>query len=231
VATSVQFSIRSLLIAMVLTAVGLAAGLPIVRSWGTSTQLHFVVNAAILATLVSLFTSLRCVIRRHTERRAGKILLRAETQGNHFVRFFQVCLLILFMAGLIFMAASEAHSVSVSRPGYAKFRWFNIAYLGWMAAWIMTNCWWAVGPGIAELAENGLIEWGTRFTPYTKLRDVRWNRYFPDTLVLSSGHQFRQIVVPRLEREQIERLFDEQRLASSQADRVDEESDAKSQTG
>ena len=40
-ATAVQFSIRGLLITMVLTAVGLAAGLPVICPWGTASQLQF----------------------------------------------------------------------------------------------------------------------------------------------------------------------------------------------
>ena len=217
-ATSIQFSIRSLLIAMVLTGVGMAAALPVIRTWGTAVQLHFVVNAGVLAALVGGFTAVRCAARRRIERQAGNVLLRATTQGNRFIQLLHIVLLLLFLAGLMLIAAAEAHTGPASRPPYAKFQWVNVAYLGWMAGWLVTNCWWRTGPGIAEIAENGLIEMGTRFTPYSQFRSIRWNRYFPGTLMLVSRHyQTIQIVIPRWEREHIGQFLEEKGLVASGA--------------
>lgn len=217
-ATSVQFSIRSLLIAMVVTAVGSAALTPIIRSWDTPARLQFILHALVVTGWVSIFLVHRCVIRRRVERLAGEVILRARTQGNQFSRVQQVALLLLFLAGLFFLGASEAQTATVPKPRVAMFRWINLAYLGWITSWLITNCWWGVGPGIAELTENGVIERGVHFTPYARFRTFRWNRYFRDTLVLSSrDYQLTQIVVPRWEREHVERFLDEKGLISSKA--------------
>lgn len=211
-ATSVQFSIRSLMIAMVLAAVGLAAAMPVIRSWGTAVQMHFMVNAAVLAGLVGIFSVGRCVMRRNVERQAGEIVLRAPTQGNHFARLLYLCLLLVFIVILFGVAATDARP----RPAaFATRPWFVLAYLGWAAAWLITNCWWGTGPGIVELAEHGLIERGTRFTPYARFRTFRWSRYFRDILVLSSRDYSRtQIIVPRWEREHVDEFLRNKGLIS-----------------
>lgn len=227
-ATSVQFSIRSLLIAMVLTAVGLAAGLPVIRSWDSPARLHFLWHALAVVVWVALCVILRCMARRRAERLAGEVILRAATQGNHFARAQQVALLLLFIVGLLFMGVADARTAKFPRPPYAMAHWFNIAYLGWMTSWLITNCWWGIGPGIAELAEHGLIERGTHVTSYNHFRTIRWNHYFPNTLVLSSCHyQLTQIVIPRWEREHVERFLHERGLISSKVDKGDDKSDAK----
>jgi hypothetical protein len=226
-ATSVQFSIRSLLIAMVVTAVGSAALTPIIRSWDTPARLHFVLYALVVTGLATGFLVYRCVARRRAERLAGEVILRASTQGNQFGRVQQVALLLLFLFGLFFLGASEAQAATVPKPRAAMFRWFNLAYLGWITSWLTTNCWWGTGPGIAELAENGLIERATHVTPYARFRTFRWNRYFRNTLVLSSrDYQLTQIVVPRWERERVERFLDEKGLISSKAKELSEDGEA-----
>ncbi len=218
-ATSVQFSIRSLLVAMVLTAVGLAATMPVIRTWSTAAQSHFVINAIVLAGLVGMWAVYRCVVRRRVERLAGEVVLRAATQGNRFARFFYACLLILFILGLFLVAAGETPSTPAATPFSAERRWIRLVYLGWIAGYLVTNCWWGTGPGIVELAENGLIERGTHLTPYAHFRTVRWNRYFRDNLVLSSlDCQLIQIIVPRWEREHVERFLARKGLVSSQVE-------------
>jgi len=217
--TSVQFSIRSLLIAVVLTAFGLAAGLPIIRSWDSPTRLHFLLHALAVTVWVVLFAVHRCVARRKAERLAGEVILRAEMQGTRFARVQQIALLLLFIASLMFMGAADAQAAKFPRPRYAMAHWLNMAYLGWITSWLITNCWWGTGLGIAELAEKGLIERGTHVTPYSHFRTVRWNRYLRNTLVLSDRqYQLTQIVIPRWEREHIERFLDDQGLIKSQLD-------------
>ncbi len=225
-ATSVQFSIRSLLVAMVLTAVGLAAAMPVIRTWSTAAQSHFVINAIVLAGLVGMWTVYRCLVRRRVERLAGEVVLRAATQGNRFARFFYGCLLILFILGLFLVAASETPSTPVAAPFSAERPWISLVYLGgrlmylaWITGCLVTNCWWGTGFGVVELAENGLIVRGIYLTPYAHFRTVRWNRYFCDNLVLSSlDHQLIQIIVPRWEREHIERFLARKGLVSSQVE-------------
>lgn len=224
-ATSVQFSIRSLLIAMVLAAIVLALATPVIGSWGTAAQIRFLVNAATLAVSVAIFMILRCAMRRHTERQAGPVFLHAATRGTRFARLFHVLLLLLFLAGLFFFAAVEATSRPSPKPPYVMVRWGFVAYLGWLAAWLITNCWWGTGAGIVELAEHGLIEGGIRFTPYSRFRTFRWHPYYRDVLVVSTrDYRPIHIIIPRSQRESIHRFLKEKRLISSQTPDSQEDS-------
>lgn len=224
-ATSVQFSIRSLLIAMALMAIALALAAPVVGSWETASQIRFLVNAATLTVSVAIFMILRCVMRRHTERLAGPVFLHAAMRGTRFARLFHILLLLLFLVGLFFFAAGEAVSHPVSKLPYVMVRWSFVVYLGWLAAWLITNCWWGTGAGIVELAEHGLIEGGIRFTPYSRFRTFRWNPYYRDILVVSTrNYQRIQIVIPRSQRESTHRFLKEKRLISSQTSDSQEDS-------
>lgn len=90
-----------------------------------------------------------------------------------------------------------------------------MVYLGIAAAWLATNCWWGTVPGTVELAENGVIEQGTRFLPYARFQSVRWNHYFPDVLVLSLRHRAVQVIVPAGHRERLERFLTGRNLVSA----------------
>ncbi|NLS97315.1 MAG: hypothetical protein GXX96_34690 [Planctomycetaceae bacterium] len=210
-ATSVQFSIRALLIAMVLTAVGLAAGLPVIRSWDSPTRFHFLLDALVVSACFILSLVHRCAARRRVERLVGKVVFKVAAHGLRFARIQWIALLLLYVAAAIYMAASRAHRATPA--AYDLLDWLHPLFVGLVASLLMTHCWWNTGPGVVELAKNGLIEAATRFTPYHRLATFRWDRWAVDTLVLSShNRQFTQITVPRAERERIVRLLEEKGL-------------------
>jgi len=215
-ATSLQFNIRSLLMLMVVTAVVMAAVAPVVRSWETPQRLWFLAEAALLGAIVAGFTVQRCIVRRKTVRLAGEVILRTRTQGNRLVRLQQGALLAVFVFFLGVTAVGDAQTARWQQLPIWQWPWFSMAMLGWIASRLLTNFWWGVGPGIVELAEKGLIEWGTRLVPYARFRTFRWNRYTSDTLVLSSReYRLTLIVIPHEHRPMIEQFFRDRGLISS----------------
>ncbi len=227
--SSTQFTIRHLLAAMVVVAVVAAAIGPFIRSLGSNSQLYFAGNAVIIALMTVAFGAYHLVMRRRAERLAGEVILRAVTQGSRYARVLYLVLLVGFLIAVFYNGIYEARHAEHSLPKRDLSQWFSFAWMAWITAWLVTNCWWGVGAGLVELAEKGVIDRSIRFQPYCHFRTFGWNHYFPDTLVLSSlRYQTILVIVPDRDRARIEQFLKQQGLICSQVECDDPEPAASS---
>ncbi len=184
-ATSLQFSLRSMLVVMLMVAIISAVIAPAIRAWDTQRQLLFGAHAAVTLLLLGAGTVGLCAERRKVERKAGAILFRTVAKGSKRVRLQQgfwlaVSVAVMIAYWFVFSAAAAGRARSQQ---WSDLLYYTILLATW-APRTLTNFWWRVGAGVVEVAENGLILQGVMLKPWNKMESYRWASHVRNRLLI-----------------------------------------------
>jgi hypothetical protein len=191
-----QYSLRALFIATLVSAVVFAVLMPMVRSWPTNHQLHFVrVATACVAFPAALF-AFQSWRQRKMERESGELLAYFPGKSARFATIFCIAWYLMSIANwlvLLDLSASEGHDP----PGM-----WNFVVL---AAFANSGSLWIYGARGIQLRDRGLIFQGVRFD-WSDINRFTWRNDGKLVLFVASRMVF-DIPIPPGARETLDHVL------------------------
>lgn len=211
-ASSTQYSIRSVMIVTAAAAVVSAILGPPVRQMEPEHQLRLGLFFAAVAVVTGLFAVLRLLQRCGVERKAGPLLWQTDA-GEKNTRWF-----ILILAVVLATAAAKGMIV-IFNAGESVWSFGGlmlsscILAASLLAAEFYLYRWWQTGPLITEVRKNGLVLRGVVFLKWSVLRSYQPSGEGPAVLLVNestgSRIQPRQIHMACTDRTKMERTLQE----------------------
>lgn len=209
-ASSTQFSIRSLMIVTVVVAIVSAILGPRIRRMEPEHQLLLAIFFGQVAIVVGLFVTIRFLQRSRVERTAGPLLWRTDS-GEKDTRWA----ILVPAVGLATAAANGMMLVVSSGESVYSFGGlilgFCILGASLLAAEFSLGWWWQTGPLITEVYQNGLVLQGVVFRPWSVLKSYQSTRDGLSVLIVTEstrwGTRSRSVHVAAEDRSEFERAL------------------------
>lgn len=209
-ASSTQFSIRSLMITTVLVAVVSAVLGPRIRQLEPEHQVQLAFFVVHVTFVVVAYVLVRFFQRHRVERSAGPLLCRTDA-GERDTRWYillpAVALATAAMVGMMrtLGAGESVHSFGGIVLG------FCVMGASLLAADFSLHWWWQTGSLITEFHQNGLVIRGVVLRPWSVLDSYFPARDEPSTFVVTEptrkGTRVHRIHVATHDRADLERIF------------------------
>ena len=209
-ASSTQFSIRSLMIVTVMVAVVSTILGPQIREMEPKAQLRLGVSFAQLTGLVAIFVAVRFLQRHRAERLAGPLIWRTDA-GEKSTRWAilipALALATAATLGMIRMLDSGESATSFEGLVLS----FCILGAALLTAEFCLCWWWQTGPLITEVYEKGLVLRGVVFLPWSALLSYRPSPEGPAVLIVTEKTRWeirpRNVHAARQDRDRLERIL------------------------
>ncbi len=210
--SSSQFSIRALMIVTVMVAVVSALVGPWIREMPPEVQFRLGGFFVCLAAVVACFVALRLGQRYRAEQLAGPRLW--QTDAGEKAERWALLVPTLMWGTVAFMGIG----ILAAEPGVILcFRGlvFGIAIVGsaLQATRFFFYWWWQTTPYVTEICQNGLIQRGVRFRPWTALTSYRPSPKSPAVLIVTEqirrSKRPRNVYVARQDRARLGRTLSE----------------------
>jgi len=194
-----QFALRHLLGLVTLAAVPLALLAPIVRSLDADTQRKALLSALLVFIVVPVMAGMMIRSRRKVEMLAGPLLLRCERRSSRVLKWvFAVILVCGYLATALVQPIGRAPWYAF--PGNPWLLYMAVGYF-------VMRIWWNLDPKAIEACENGLIQGGFNFIPWSKVQRYTWSGQAANQLNLYYKHAVGSVKVDRPYVDQLEPIL------------------------
>lgn len=225
--TVLQLSLRSILAAVTVLSVLLAAFAPLLRAQPPAFRRHLLWGVLIVTALALAGLAILCRRRWRIETRGGKLLLRPKGL-NLWIEYLPCTLMVVVFGSLLVFACVLTIPIvkNMSRLdqvpglpaiGLVMLVMFISAFAPLMLGLVyaITLFWWQVTPMTLEIRENGVGIGGLRFFPWSAITSCQWMEGKHATILTLSCHSRKHSrkyvgVMPFSARESVQRLLETQ---------------------
>jgi hypothetical protein len=218
--TDAQFTIRTILIAMVVVAIVASLVGPLVRSLSQEEQVRLLTTWATWLGVSVVWIAYRAKKRYAAEQLAGEVLARVEmfdekvprmSRGRRAFNIFGVSLLALFVLPSISMMILDVPQVR-ARPAFIPYVFGAFVTTSWLSK-VVGMLWWRKN---VRFCTNGVV-WDQYVLLWNHLMECRWSEKDANLLELKGINQRNidmrlRIPVLQDQRQQIQAILDSRKV-------------------